>query len=105
MVAERQEAAYGTPGADPSASSAPDMVLVPMERTDLRRIKAVKFSEPELAKIAKFQEWLAATINPETGQPFIPRNEFSALVQFCLNLAFRQMAEVAQEMAIAESSA
>ena len=78
------------------------LVLVPMQRTDLRCIKAVKFNEAELTKIAKFQEWLAATINPETGQPFIPRNEFSSLVQFCLNLAFRQMAAVAEEMAQVE---
>ena len=78
------------------------LVLVPLQRTDLRCIKAVKFNEGELARIAKFQEWLAATINPETGQSFISRNEFSALVQFCLNLAFRQMAAVAEEMAQAE---
>ena len=78
------------------------LVLVPVPRTDLRCIKAVKFNEAELARIAKFQEWLAATINPETGQPFIPRNEFSGLVQFCLNLAFRQMAAVAEEMAQVE---
>jgi hypothetical protein len=80
-----------------------NLVLVPMRRSDLRCIKAVKFNEAELAKIAKFQEWLAATINPETGQPFIPRNEFSALVQFCLNLAFRHMAAVAEQMAQAEA--
>lgn len=79
-----------------------NLVLVPLRRTDLRCIKAVKFNEAELAKIAKFQEWLASTINPETGQPFIPRNEFSALVQFCLNLAFRHMAEVAEQMSRAE---
>ena len=82
-----------------------DLVLVPVKRTDLRCIKAVKFNEAELAKIAKFQEWLASTINPETGQPFIPRNEFSALVQFCLNLAFRDMAGLAEAMARAEEGA
>jgi hypothetical protein len=80
-----------------------NLVLVPMRRSDLRCIKAVKFNEAELAKIAKFQEWLATTVNPETGQPFIPRNEFSALVQFCLNLAFRHMAAVAEQMAQAEA--
>ena len=79
-----------------------NLVLVPMRRTDLRCIKAVKFNEAELAKIAKFQEWLASTMNPETGQPFISRNEFSALVQFCLNLAFREMAAVAEQMSRAE---
>jgi len=78
------------------------LVLVPMQRTDLRCIKAVKFNEAELAKIAKFQEWLSTTINPQTGQPFIPRNEFSALIQFCLNLAFREMAVIAEEMAQVE---
>ena len=78
------------------------LVLVPMQRTDLRCIKAVKFNEAELAKIAKFQEWLSTTINPQSGQPFIPRNEFSALIQFCLNLAFREMAVIAEEMAQVE---
>lgn len=79
-----------------------DFVLLLMSRTDLRCVKAVKFNEAELVRIAKFQEWLATTFNPETGQPFIPRNEFSALVQFALNLAFRHMAAVAEEMARAE---
>lgn len=88
--------------AGPESQSDSDLVLVPMKRTDLKCIKAVKFSESELTKIAKFQEWLAATVNPETGQPFIPRNEFSALVQFCLNLAFRDMAGMAEAMARAE---
>ena len=90
------------PSTDHAVEAGQDLVLVPMRRTDLRCIKAVKFNEAELAKIAKFQEWLATTVNPETGQPFIPRNEFSALVQFCLNLAFRQMAAVAEQMSRAE---
>ena len=87
---------------NPSMDSGQALVLVPVRRSDLRCIKAVKFNEAELAKIAKFQEWLATTVNPETGQPFIPRNEFSALVQFCLNLAFRHMAALAVQMAQAE---
>ena len=89
-------------GHDPHSDN---LVLVPVRRSDLRCIKAVKFNEAELAKIAKFQEWLATTINPETGQPFIPRNEFSALVQFCLNLAFRHMAALAEQMAQVEEGA
>ncbi len=87
---------------DQQAQGDSNLVLVPMRRTDLRCIKAVKFNEAELAKIAKFQEWLATTVNPQTGQPFIPRNEFSALVQFCLNLAFREMAAMAEAMSRAE---
>ena len=84
---------------DPSGE---DYVLLPMRRTDLRTVKGVKFNEAELAKIAKFQEWLATTVNPQTARPFIPRDEFSALVQFSLNLAFRHMAALAEEMARAE---
>ncbi len=87
---------------DEQDTESSQLVLVPMRRTDLRCIKAVKFNEAELAKIAKFQEWLATTVNPETGRPFIPRNEFSALVQFCLNLAFREMAAMAEAMSRAE---
>jgi len=87
---------------DEQDTESSQLVLVPMRRTDLRCIKAVKFNEAELAKIAKFQEWLATTVNSETGQPFIPRNEFSALVQFCLNLAFREMAAMAEAMSRAE---
>ena len=101
MVVELNDAVQAD--ADPSAGSGQDLVLVPMRRTDLKCIKAVKFSEAELTKIAKFQEWLATTVNPGTGQPFIPRNEFSAMVQFCLNLAFRDMAGLAEAMARAEA--
>jgi len=82
-----------------------DLVLVPLKRSDLHRLKAVKFSDAELARITKFQEWLASTVNPQTGQPFIPRNQFSALAQFCLNVAFRVMAQIAEEMARAEEEA
>jgi len=91
-----------TQASDVGHEAESNLVLVPMRRTDLRCIKAVKFNEAELAKIAKFQEWLATTVNPETGRPFIPRNEFSALAQFCLNLAFREMAAMAEAMSRAE---
>ena len=77
-------------------------ILIPMLRSDLNKIKAVKFSEPELAKITRLQEWLAITRNPATGEPFIRQNSFSALVQFALNLTFRAMAQVAEQMARAE---
>jgi hypothetical protein len=80
----------------------PDILLIPLEREVLRRFKGVKFSDAELEKIEKFQEWLATTNDPRTGQPFIPRNEFSALIQFCINTTMHVMRQVAAEMAQAE---
>ena len=76
--------------------------FISLIRSDLKHLKAVKFSEPELTRITKLQEWLAITRNPKTGQPFIPQNSFSALIQFTLNLTFRTMGAVAAEMAQAE---
>ena len=82
-----------------------DVVLVPFNREDLSKIKCVKFSEPEIDRIAQFQEWLATTRNLDTGQPFIPRNEHSALVQFCLNYTFKAMGAIAVQMAKDEAEA
>jgi len=80
-----------------------DVVLVPFNREDLSKIKCVKFSEPEIDRMAQFQEWLATTRNPATGQPFIPKNEHSSMVQFALNFTFQGMGVIAAQMAKAEA--
>lgn len=79
-----------------------DLVLIPMKRTELVNLKVIRFSDAEVNKLDKFQEWLSITINPATGQPFIPVNGYSALVQFCLNTTFQEMATIASAMAQAE---
>ena len=79
-----------------------DLVLIPLKRSELVHLKVVRFSDGELAQLEKFQEWLSITINPSTGHPFIPVNGYSSLVQFCLNVTFREMATVAEAMAQAE---
>ena len=76
-----------------------DLVLIPMKRSELKFLKVTRFSEAELAKLEKFQEWLATTINPETGQPFLDKNQYSSLIQFCLNTTFNDMRARALEMA------
>lgn len=78
-------------------------VLVPFKREDVRRMKCLKFNEGELPKLEKFTRYLATTINPVTGQPLIPRAEFSAMVHFCLNLSFRYMAYLAEQEAQQEA--
>ena len=80
----------------------PDLVLIPLHRDAVTRMKCVKFSEAELERLEKLQEWCYTTVNPETGRAFIPRNEFSCLMQLCLNLAFQAMAGLAQQMAQAD---
>lgn len=77
---------------------------IQMKRSEVRFVKAVKFSEPELQTISKFQEWLATTRNPQTGGQFIPRNEFSSFIHFCINFTFTQMRAVAEELARAEEA-
>lgn len=81
-----------------------DVVLIPFNREDLTKIKCVKFSEAELDTITRFTEWLAMTRNPDTGLPFIPRNEHSAMVIFCINQTFKLMGAIALEMAKAEEA-
>jgi hypothetical protein len=91
-----------TPYAIVPDGSDPDILLIPLERDVLRRFKWVKFSDAEMPKIEKFQEWLATTNDPRTGQPFIARNEFSCFIQFCINTTMFVMRQVAAEMAEAE---
>lgn len=76
-----------------------DEVLIPFKREDVRRMKCLKFNEGELPKLEQFTRYLAVTINPVTGQPLIPRAEFSAMVHFSLNLSFRYMAYLAEQEA------
>lgn len=74
-------------------------LLIPVHRSNVNQIKAVKYTESELAKLGKFQEWLSITINPVTGEPFIPQNTYAAMVHFCLNYTFEKMGQLAQELA------
>lgn len=76
-----------------------DEVLIPFKREDVRRMKCLKFNEGELPRLDKLTRYLAATINPVTGEHYIPRAEFSAMVHFCLNLSFRYMAWLADQEA------
>ena len=79
-----------------------DLVLIPLKRSELVNLKVTRFSDGELAQLEKFQEWLSITVNTATGRPFIPVNGYSALVLFCLNVTFREMATIAEAMAQAE---
>ncbi len=58
---------------------------IPMKRSQLKLLKAVKYNQSELEKLAKFQEYLATTVNPASGQPFIHQNTYAAMVHFCVN--------------------
>lgn len=84
---------------DQLLSGSEDEVLIPVKRTDVHRMKCLKFAEGELPRLATFQRYLATTINPVTNEPYA-RDEFAAMVHFSLNLAFRYMAwAVEQEVA------
>ena len=76
--------------------------LIPMERADLESVKSVKFSLAEVALLDQFQEYLAITVNPHTGQTYIPRNEFGQMMLFCLNFTCAWVGEFARQMAAAE---
>lgn len=76
--------------------------LIAEDRHGAKNIKSVKLTDGELDKVSKFQELLSMWINPLTNKPFIPKNEFSALFQFCFNVTWKQMEIVAEEMARAE---
>lgn len=80
-----------------------DMVLIPFHREDVKRMKCLKFAEGELPRLEKFTRYLATTKNPVTGETYIPRAEFSAMVHFSLNLTFRYMAWLAEEEAKEEA--
>ena len=79
-----------------------DGMMIPLERGDLDSVKTVKFSLAELEQLTAFQEWLHITKNPHTQETFIPRNEFSAMIHFCLNFTYSWMGKLADEMAQAE---
>jgi hypothetical protein len=76
--------------------------MIPLHRDDLDSVKSIKFSLAEVDRLTAFQEWLALTINPHTNQPFIPRNEFSAMIHLCLNFTFTWMGKIAEDMTRAE---
>jgi len=79
-----------------------DHVLIPVKRSELKRVKAVKFSEAEAEKVDKLAEWLSLTRNPATNKPFIPQATFSEVVKLALNLLFAVAREVAEAQARAE---
>ena len=79
-----------------------DGTLIPLDRGDLESVKTIKFSLAELEKLSAFQEWLAITINPHTNETFIPKNEFSSMLVFCLNFTCAWMGKIAEEMTQAE---
>lgn len=81
-----------------------EMLIIPVERGQLRRSKALRFSDAEVERLDKFQEWLSVTIDPKTGHPFIPRNQFSDLIEFSLNVAYYTMAKLVEQMAQAEEA-
>lgn len=81
-----------------------EALMIPLERGELRRSKAIRFSDAELERLEKFQEWLSVTIDPKTGQPFIPRNQFGDLIQFSLNVAYYTMGKVVEQMVQAEEA-
>lgn len=78
--------------------------MIPLNRGDLASVKTIKFSLAELENLQAFQEWLAITVNPHTSQPFIPRDEFSSMIHFCLNFTYRWMGKIAEEMVHAEEA-
>ncbi len=77
--------------------------LISPNRRAVGVAKGVKFSAEELDKLDKWGQWLATTVNPLTGRPFISRPIFSQVVQFALNTAWNVTKEVAREMAEAEA--
>ena len=81
-----------------------ETLIIPLQRGELRRSKAIRFSDAEVERLDKFQEWLSVTRDPKTGQPFISRNQFGDLIQFCLNVAYYNMGRLAEEMAQAEEA-
>lgn len=76
-----------------------NVVLIPFHREDVKRMKCLKFAADELPRLEKFTQYLASTVNPVTGQVYIAQPQFSAMVHFSLNLAFRYMAVMAEEEA------
>ncbi|KKL61749.1 hypothetical protein LCGC14_2192190 [marine sediment metagenome] len=100
---ERGPGAVGLSAVEDVVLDAPpgdnETVLLPMRRSELKMMKAIRFTEQELETVERFQLWLATTINPETSKPFIEKNTFTALIRFCLNSTFTQMGVVATEMA------
>ncbi|KKN16422.1 hypothetical protein LCGC14_0976000 [marine sediment metagenome] len=81
-----------------------ETLIIPLERGQLRRSKAVRFSDSEVERLDKFQEWLSVTIDPKTGHPYIARNQFGDLVEFCFNVTYIYMAKLAEQMAQAEEA-
>jgi hypothetical protein len=89
-------------GEQPAADA--DIELIPMQRSGLSNTRALRFSDQELARVTKLQEWLSVTVDPETEQPFIAENTFSALVVFALNMTFNTMMNFAKELAAAQEA-
>jgi len=76
--------------------------LIAADRHGARHIKSVKLTDDELERVSKFQELLSIMVDPRTGRTIIPKNEFSALFQFCFNVTFSMMAKVVEEITKAE---
>jgi hypothetical protein len=89
-------------GEQPAADA--DIELIPMQRSGLSNTRALRFSDQELARVTKLQEWLSVTVDPETKQPFIAENTFSALVVFALNMTFNTMMNFVKELAAAQEA-
>ena len=102
-MVEQQQVVDQQPGEEEAeAFIQRDGRLIPLERDDLESVKTIKFSLAEIEQLKAFQEWLAITVNPHTQEPFIPRNEFSAMFHFCLNFTYQWMGQIAKEMDQAE---
>ena len=102
-MVEQQQVVDPQPGEEEAeAFIQRDGMMIPLERGDLESVKTIKFSLAEVEQLTAFQEWLSITLNPHTQEPFIPRNEFSAMIHFCLNFTYAWMGKIANEMTQAE---
>ena len=60
-----------------------DELILPLrvKREDVHKVKAVKLSDPEVEKVATFQEYLY-------DRGYIPESSFASLVVYLFNLGF-----------------
>ncbi len=75
-------------------TQSPDTVALQITREDVRRIRAVKVSDLEADKIARFQEYLYR--HPEH---YISDNCFSSLFVYCFNLTYTLHKQAAEQEA------
>jgi len=71
-----------------------DEVLVPlrMKREDVHRLKGVKLSDEEVARVQKFQAYLF-------DRGYLPDNTFASLFCYLFNVSFTWHRQVAEEEA------